>query len=108
MLAKKKANPLAAAVADLNFQTRLEPPQAPEQPEPVPEAQLPPRAVQEPPRSPEKDGEETKKSREGKRFFGAYIDPKFHKAIKRVALDKDMTVQDVVEQALTEWLERNK
>lgn len=69
------------------FDTR-EPPGPPPKPEPDPEAQ-------------------PKNSRAGKRFLGFYVEPQRHEEIKQAAMDEGLQVQELLVQALNEWMDRN-
>ena len=43
---------------------------------------------------------------DGRRQLLVYLDPDLIKALKRVALDDDVHVYEIVEEAAQEWLER--
>lgn len=47
------------------------------------------------------------KSREGKKFLSIYVDPAYHKRLKRAALDHDLQVQQILKQALDDWMEKH-
>lgn len=44
---------------------------------------------------------------DGRRQLLVYFDPELIKGLKRVALDEDVHVYEIVEQAAREWLERH-
>jgi len=46
-------------------------------------------------------------SREGKRFLGFYVEPLQHEEIKQAALDEGLQIQELLRQAVDEWMERN-
>jgi hypothetical protein len=55
--------------------------------------------------------DETGKGREradGRRQFLVYLEPGLIKDVKRVALDRDVTAFSLVEEAVRQWLDRNK
>jgi hypothetical protein len=43
-----------------------------------------------------------------RRQFLTYMDPEVIKDIKRAALDRDTSASDLVEQAVKEWLKKQK
>lgn len=43
---------------------------------------------------------------DGRRQLLVYLDPELIKGLKRVALDEDVHVYEIVEEAAREWLER--
>lgn len=65
----------------------------------------------EPPGPPPKPEPETeaqpKNSRAGKRFLGFYVEPQRHEEIKQAALDEGLQVQELLVQALDDWMAAN-
>lgn len=48
-----------------------------------------------------------KTSREGKRFLGYYVEPLRHEEIKQAALDEGIQIQELLRQAVDEWMNAN-
>lgn len=46
-------------------------------------------------------------SREGKRFLGFYVEPILHEEIKQAALDEGIQIQELLRQAVDDWMQRN-
>ena len=46
-------------------------------------------------------------TREGKKFLSIYVEPEYHKRLKRAALEHDLQVQEVLRQALDAWMEQH-
>ena len=44
------------------------------------------------------------KSREGKRMIAAYFAPDIHKSLKMLAVQNDMSIQDIVHEAISDYL----
>lgn len=46
--------------------------------------------------------------KDGRRQMLVYLDPALIKTLKKTALDQDVNLYDIVDQAAREWLERHR
>lgn len=47
-------------------------------------------------------------SREGKKFVSIYVEPAYHKRLRQAGLDHDLQVQEILRQALDDWMVKHK
>ena len=48
------------------------------------------------------------KSREGKRMIAAYCSPEIHKSLKIIAVQRDTSIQEIVHEAIVNYIKDNK
>jgi len=47
-------------------------------------------------------------SREGKKFVSIYVEPEYHKRLRQAGLNHDLQVQQILRQALDDWMVKHK